>query len=214
MRKYIPLALVILILASTFVSAAQWKFDESKVHFYLYGMATCPHCQRMKKLIPETYGYDKFTYYELIGNDHNGQLLSKIAQMTGITGVPTIGIVYNGTLVAVIEGEFNVSATPDIVRVAFENNGTLLFVGGRTYLLPWNNTEAAKAVGELKEYFLSGEPEPLTTTSPQKSTTTTTHHSTTTASESPGGEGKKEICGPALVVAVALLPLALVRRKR
>jgi glutaredoxin len=186
--KHLVLIIFILLLGSAVASAGEWKFDASKVHFYMYGMATCPHCQRMKKLIPETYGYDKFTYYELVNNDRNDRIFRNISRLTGITGVPAIGITYNGTLVAVIEGEFNVSATPEIVETAFEHNGTLLLVGGKAYLLPWNSSKAMKVVNELTEYFLNEKP-------------------TTTSS------GKKGICGAGFIALAALIPVAVERRR-
>lgn len=182
------------------VSALNWKFDESKVHFYMYGMSTCPHCRRMKQLIPEAYGMDRFTYYELNGNQHNGRVFGNISRLTGITGVPAIGIVYDGQLVAVIEGEYNVSATPEIVRAAVENNGTLLFVGGRTYLLPHNSTESLNVVKKLYYLFVeAGEPAQLTTSSSSESTSST--------------KGKSGICGPAAIVGLAVIPLLLRRRR-
>ncbi len=190
--KYPVLIVFILLLGSVMASAGTWKFDASKVHFYQYGVSTCPHCQRMKKLIPETYGLDKFTYYELNGNQHNDKIFDNISRLTGITGVPAIGITYNGTLVAVIEGEFNVSATPEIVKLAFNHNGTLLFVGGKTYILPWNDTNATKVIDKLKGYFLSGEPEVLTTTT---------------------SSNKNGICGPAAIIGLAIVPLLLRRRR-
>jgi glutaredoxin len=219
--KYFILIVFILLLGSAVASTEAWKFDASKVHFYQYGVSTCPHCQRMKKLIPGTYGYDKFTYYELNGNDHNRALFANISRLTGITGVPAIGITYNGTLVAVIEGEFNVSATPKLVETAFEHNGTILVVGGKAYLLPWNNTNATNVVDELKEYFLNGEPKVLTTTTTEKTSTTANTGKTTpvgTTISPAGGSStsgnKKGICGPGLVALVTLIPLAIMRRRK
>ncbi|WP_167909468.1 CGP-CTERM sorting domain-containing protein [Thermococcus sp. Bubb.Bath] len=218
--KYLVLIVSILLLSSAVASAEAWKFDASKVHFYMYGVATCPHCQRMKKFIPEAYGYNKFTYYELIDNEHNDAIFRNISRLTGITGVPAIGITYNGTLAAVIEGEFNVSATPDIVKTAFKHNGTLLFVGGKTYILPWNNTNATKVINELKEYFLSGEPEVLTTTATEKtSTTTNTGETNPVDTTSPAGSpstsnNRNSICGPGLVVLATLIPVVIIRRRR
>jgi len=190
--RYPVLIVFILLLGSVMASAGTWRFDTSKVHFYMYGMSTCPHCRHMKQVIPATYGPDKFTYYELNGNQHNDRIFENISRLTGITGVPAIGITYNRALVAVIEGEFNVSATPKIVEAAFDHNGTILFVGGRTYILPWNNTNATKVINELKGYFLSGEPEVLTTTT---------------------SNNKNSICGPAAIIGISVIPLLLRRRR-
>ncbi|WP_297489308.1 CGP-CTERM sorting domain-containing protein [Thermococcus sp.] len=192
------------------VSASDWKFDKSSVHFYMYGLATCPHCRHMKELIPAEYGYGSFTYYELLNNKHNDALFRNLSSLTGITGVPAIGIVYNGTLVAVIEGEYNVSATPEIVKAALKNNGTLLFVGGRTYILPHNSTESMKVYRELYYIFVkAGEPTTLTTSTSSSSTPSPSGGS----SSAPSSSKNKGICGPAAVVGLAAVPLLLRRRR-
>ena len=124
------------------------------IHFYMYGMKTCPHCRRMKEEIPRVYGEDSLTYYELVDNPENEKLFRRVYQLTGIQGVPAIAITYNGTLYAVIEGEFNVNATPRIIQQAMANNGTFLVVGGRVYLLPWSSDEARNTVDQLYILFV------------------------------------------------------------
>lgn len=185
-KDYLYPLLVVFLLLLPLAGAVEWEFNPSDVHFYMYGMSTCPHCRHMKEAIPATYGPERFTYYELNGNRHNDAIFQNISRLTGITGVPAIGIMYNGSLVAVIEGEFNVSATPEIVKAAIEHNGTLLFVGGRGYILPHNDSRAINVVEELTKLFLEGQPEGRTTT-----------------------KVGKGICGPALVVAIAIVPLLL-----
>ena len=213
MKRVVGLALLLLLSSVLFpVSASDWKFDPSLVHFYLYGAKTCPHCRHMKEVIPETYGADKFTYYELVGNRHNDEVLNNISRLIGVTGVPVIGITYNGTLVAVIEGEYKVSATPEIVETALKNNGTLLLLASGNYILPHNNTKAREIVEKLQYLFTkAGEPSE-TSTAPKK-----TH---TTASEAPAdgthtttNGNDKRICGPALIIAIAMVPLFPRRRR-
>ena len=127
------------------------------LHFYMYGEKGCPHCGKMKELIPKVYGENSLTYYELLGNKTNVMLFTQIAQLTGISGVPAIAITYNGTLYAVIEGEFNVSATPEIVATAMKNDGMLLFTG-RTYLLPRDDPKAKLVIEALHTLFVEHEP--------------------------------------------------------
>ncbi|NJE10056.1 glutaredoxin [Thermococcus sp. MAR1] len=124
------------------------------IHFYMYGMKTCPHCHRMREEIPKAYGNDSLTYYELVGNEENTKLFQQVYQLTGIQGVPAIAITYNGTIYAIIEGEFNVTATPKIIATAMKNNGTFLVVGGKVYLLPWNKDEAKETLNRLHEIFV------------------------------------------------------------
>ena len=145
------------------VNGTRIYLDE--IHFYMYGLKTCPHCRHMHEWIPQEYGNSSLTYYELLNNGTNDRLFEEISRLTGITGVPAIAITYNGTLMAIIEGEFNVTATPQIIHAAMTNNGTLLFVGGKAYIMPHSDPKAQKALKELYEIFVKHEmPANVTTT--------------------------------------------------
>ena len=143
--------------AQRYVDINGTKIYLNEIHFYMYGLKTCPHCRRMHELIPATYGNDSLTYYELVNNDTNVKFFSMISQLTGITGVPAIAITYRGNISAIIEGEFNVTATPRIIYASLQNNGTLLFVGGKAYILPHNSTKAQLALRELYDLFVKHE---------------------------------------------------------
>ncbi|WP_297520412.1 glutaredoxin [Thermococcus sp.] len=137
------------------VNGTRIYLDE--IHFYMYGLKTCPHCRHMHEWIPQEYGNSSLTYYELLNNETNDRLFEEISRLTGITGVPAIAITYNGTLMAIIEGEFNVTATPQIIHAAMTNNGTLLFVGGKGYIMPHNDPKAQRALKELYDLFVKHE---------------------------------------------------------
>ncbi|WP_456423886.1 glutaredoxin family protein [Thermococcus sp.] len=128
----------------------------NEIHFYMYGMKTCPHCRHMHEWIPQEYGEKALTYYELVDNKTNMILFNQLAQLTGITGVPAIAITYNGTLYAVIEGEFNVTATPEILAAAIKNDGVLLFTG-KTYLLSYRDPKARLVIDALYTIFVKHE---------------------------------------------------------
>jgi len=125
----------------------------NEVHFYMYGMKTCPHCRHMHEWITREYGEDALTYYELVDNETNMMLFEQLAQLLGITGVPAIAITYNGTLYAVIEGEFNVTATPEIIATAIKNDGVLLLTG-KTYLLSYKDPKAKLVINALYTIFV------------------------------------------------------------
>ncbi|NJE48757.1 glutaredoxin [Thermococcus sp. 9N3] len=125
----------------------------NEIHFYMYGMKTCPHCRHMHEWIPQEYGEKALTYYELVDNQTNMMLFNELAQLTGITGVPAIAITYNGTLYAVIEGEFNVTATPQIIATAIKNDGVLLLTG-KTYLLSYKDPKAKLVIDALYTIFV------------------------------------------------------------
>ncbi|AHF80234.1 glutaredoxin [Thermococcus paralvinellae] len=137
-------------------STHEQNIDITKLHFYMFGVSTCPHCGKMKQLLPEIFGKDKFTYYELQGNEHNTQLFSELYNILGVTGVPVIGIFYDNHLVAVIEGEIPDPAknVPWLVNTALKENG-VLFIADKTYLFPSNQTETIK---KLENIFMNGEP--------------------------------------------------------
>ncbi|GAB6102112.1 hypothetical protein JCM16138_13350 [Thermococcus atlanticus] len=199
--------LLALLFALSFVSyaVAETQIDTSKIHFYMYGASSCPHCRRMKAEIPEVFGKDSLTYYELVGNEENSKLFNELYQLTGISGVPAIGIAYKGKLYAVIEGEFNVSATPLIIQDAQKNGGLILVVGGKAYLIK-NQTHIQKLQTlfiEHKSVFESpGTNTNSNSSAPQSSTAT----GSTTSS---GGK----TCGPALILLLAPLPLLLRKRR-
>ncbi len=202
--------------------------DPHKIHFYMYGMKTCPHCHRMREEIPKVYGNDSLTYYELVDNEENQKLFREQYQYTGIDGVPAIAITYNGTLYAVLEGEFNVSAVPQLIEEAMKSNGVLLF-NGKWYIFPRNDTKAMEAINALYTIFVEHKmpesPTTTSTTSTQTHTSTTSPHTSPTITTTPmpttstshtgttSGQQNGKICGPALVVLLTALPLLWKRRR-
>lgn len=194
--KKLYIVLAFLVISSVLGHAvAESGIDPNKVHFYMYGAATCPHCKRMKEEIPKAFGDGSLTYYELVNNNENSALFSEIYQLTGISGVPAIGIAYDGKLYAIIEGEFNVSATPEIIREAQEKNGMFLVVGGKVYLVPRNETEGSQTIAKLETIFIEHR-------SALETVDTTTPSPTTSSNSSNIGT-----CGPAFIGVFALLPL-------
>lgn len=164
------------------------EFEPSKVHFYMYGAYWCPHCRNVKEGIKANFGEEALTYYEIEGVDHNKNRFAELYQLTGISGIPATAIFYDGDLYAVIEGEFDVSKTGEIITEAKNQGGVVLMVSRKPYILQRSNHE----VGKLKEIFLSGKAEET-----QKEL----------------GDNKSSICGPASV----LLPpigAAYLRKRR
>ncbi|NJE84604.1 CGP-CTERM sorting domain-containing protein [Thermococcus sp. CX2] len=200
--KRIALLLLFLLTVSTLsYAAAETQIDSNKIHFYMYGMATCPHCQNMKKLIPEIYGPESLTYYELVNNEENQKLFGEQYKYTGIMGVPAIGIAYDGKLYAIIEGEFNVSATPKIIEAAMQEGGLILVVGGQAYLIK-NQTVIEELQAIYVEHRLPGAE---STEAPSITASTGTY------GEESGDDGKT--CGPGIVAVLVLLPLLALRRR-
>ncbi len=128
----------------------------SKLHFYMYGEHTCPHCRDMLRWIPMIYGRDSLTFYDLIKNVSNRKMFSDLYRLLGVTGVPIIGVTYNGTLRAVINSEYNASATPSIVRSAIDNNGVLVYLG-KWYILYYNRNSTRVLINALYKIFVDHE---------------------------------------------------------
>jgi len=203
MRK-VGLVFMALILLSTFSYAlAEANIDPDKIHFYMYGAKTCPHCRKMKEEIPKAYGEDSFTYYELINNEENQALFGEQYKYTGIAGVPAIGIAYEGQLVAIVEGEYNVSATPKIIEAALENEGLILVMGGQAYIIK-NESVIQKLQLIYVEHRM---PEVETTSSAQPNGS----ENENVASPSQTSNG---VCGPGIFALLAVLPLMFWRRRR
>ncbi|AFK22710.1 thioredoxin family protein [Pyrococcus sp. ST04] len=134
--------------------------DKSKFHFYIYGLDTCPHCQRMKELLPEYFGEGSLTFYEVRKSEKNFEIYQNFSKMIGVTGVPLIGVFYSGKLYAIIEGEIDPKVIPKIVKTAMEHNSVILILSSGQYILPLNNTKAESAVTNMTKWFLMGQPEP------------------------------------------------------
>jgi len=164
------------------------EFEPSKVHFYMYGAYWCPHCRNVKEGIKANFGEEALTYYEIEGVDHNKNQFAELYQLTGISGIPATAIFYDGEIYAVIEGEFDVSKTGEIITEAKNQGGVVLMVSRKPYILQRSSQEVEK----LKEIFLSGKAE---------------------EAQKEQGDNKSSICGPASV----LLPsvgAAYLRKRR
>ncbi|USS41104.1 thioredoxin family protein [Thermococcus aggregans] len=140
--------------SSSSTTTETFTLDKAKFHFYMYGAATCPHCRKMKEEIPKFFGKDALTYYELQGNEHNMNMFEQLYQILGVTGVPVIGIFYDGKLYAIVNGEFPLEYADDLVEEAKKANG-VLFITDKTYLIPENKTEI---INKLEYIFTNGEP--------------------------------------------------------
>ncbi len=130
-----------------------YRIDPSKLHFYMYGEHTCPHCRAMLTWIPKIYGNGSITFYDLVGNSYNRNLFMELYRLIGVTGVPVIGITYNGTMWAIINSEYNASATPSIVRTAINNDGVLIFTG-RWYILYYSDNSSRVLINALYRIFV------------------------------------------------------------
>ncbi|NJE01158.1 CGP-CTERM sorting domain-containing protein [Thermococcus sp. JdF3] len=197
MRKLVLIIIGMLLISTVSYAVAEGQVNPDKLDFYMYGAKTCPHCRKMKEEIPRVYGNDSLTYYELVDNTENQALFGEQYRYTGISGVPAIGIAYEGELKAIVEGEFNVSAAPKIVEAAIENDGLILVMGGKAYIIK-NET----IIQKLQVIYVEHR-------NPDETVTTTTTPMNTTTGSSDNG-----ICGPGILVALAVIPLVLRKRRR
>lgn len=217
LKKKGLLVALFFVLSIVSYAVAESQIDTGKIHFYMYGMKTCPHCRRMKEEIPKVFGKDSLTYYELVGNEENNKLFGELYQLTGIRGVPAIGITYNGTLYAVIEGEFNVSAAPLIIKDAQKNGGLILVVGGKAYLIKNQTHIRMLETIFIKHQSVFGQSTSSTSSHHTSATSTSISASsssiTSSSATSSTTQSKKKVCGPALLLLLTSLPL-IFRKKR
>ncbi|AEC52676.1 hypothetical protein PNA2_1761 [Pyrococcus sp. NA2] len=165
MRKAFTVILLILLTSSlgclssntpTQTKTESWLegLEKEKFHFYMFGVNTCPHCQKMKRLLPEYYGNGSLTFYELRENKKAYEFYLNFATTLKITGVPLIGIFYDNKLYAIVEGEIDPKVIPRIVKEAMKDNGVILIISSGQFIIPGNET---KIIGNLTSWFKLGE---------------------------------------------------------
>ncbi|BAA30230.1 thioredoxin fold domain-containing protein [Pyrococcus horikoshii] len=158
--------LLILVLAASFLgcissqtqtqtSQEKWLegLKKSEFHFYIFGLNTCPHCQRMKKLLPEYFGNSSLTFYEIREDKKAYNTYMKFVKTLGITGVPLIGIFYKDNLYAVVEGEIDPKVIPQLVKEAMKNNGVILIISQGQFLVPKNESKGLELIGNMTTWF-------------------------------------------------------------
>lgn len=83
-----------------------------EVRFYIFGVSTCPHCQSLKSKIIRFYGRSSLVFYDLAeeeGVKKYGDAFDVLHNYTKTYGVPQTGIFVDGSLKAVIVGDFGTS---------------------------------------------------------------------------------------------------------
>lgn len=89
--------------------AEQQNTTENNIHFYIFGVSTCPHCQNLKSKIIEFYGSKSLTFYNLVTEEESkkyGNAFETLTKYTFSSGVPQVGIFENGHLKVIILGDF------------------------------------------------------------------------------------------------------------
>lgn len=90
-------------------NTGQQNTTESDIHFYIFGISTCPHCQNLKSKIIKFFGSKSLTFYDLAteeGFKKYGDAFKILINYTFSPGVPQVGIFENGNLRAIILGDF------------------------------------------------------------------------------------------------------------
>lgn len=159
MKKILMLAfaLILLISLSEHVRA-------NDVHFYLYGSCRCPHCAAMERMIPEEFGEESLTVYEVDPNcdNYKEENLERFLEISNILGtgggVPLIGVTIDGELKLVIYGE----VSKDVLHALLNSTAPkkLLFFNGQLY-----ETTDEEIIKNLQNLFV-GEKAPTTSTKP------------------------------------------------
>jgi len=126
MRKYIVaiyLALVFMSIIISFTHAQTLSnSDSDNYYFYIYGTHDCPHCNAMEKFLVENFGREKVFFCDVEANTTCRNKFIELINM-GLSGnVPTIFIVYDYNISAVIIGEYE--KLEDINNLLKPNNSS------------------------------------------------------------------------------------------
>lgn len=81
--------------------------EESPVfYFYIYGSYGCPHCRSMKDFLVENYGEQHVYFCSIDSEGENRTRFIELVEKGFINAIPTVFIIYNYTVSAVIIGEY------------------------------------------------------------------------------------------------------------
>ncbi len=80
--------------------------DNVIYYFYIYGSPYCPHCHAMYEYLNKTYGSEHVYFCDVVNNDACAKLFNDFVEIKMTQWVPTIFVVYNDTVSAVIIGEY------------------------------------------------------------------------------------------------------------
>jgi len=99
-------------------------------YFYLYGHHACPHCLAMKNFIIENYCSNHFYFCDVRRDASCYELFMDFGNFT--QGVPTIFVVYNNTVTAVLIGEYTNKTFLD--QLLYYNNRSIIPVFSAGYM--------------------------------------------------------------------------------
>lgn len=103
-------------------------------YFYVYGLHTCLHCRAMIKFLNETYGSEHLYFCDLNTNTTCYQKFIKLTN-AGLPGyVPTVFIVYNCTVTAVLIGEYEDKSFINQFMKTNMNKTIPIYVVGQGYM--------------------------------------------------------------------------------
>ena len=126
--------LLVLVLLAQIASATALQ-EGHQIHFYIYGAPTCPHCNRLKEILIQTYGEEAVVYND-VSIRENGEKLIALYKLVypevELPAVPLTIVVVDGSPAASAVGgaepefwEFLIEKHLELgkfLRVDFEGN--------------------------------------------------------------------------------------------
>ncbi len=137
MRALLLIALIMVAAATAMIPVlhASGGGGGGSYFFYMYGSSACPHCQRLHDFFEQHYrGHYSYCDMEYSGECSTvwRQAVTALGLHYDEMGVPTVFVVVNGTLSAVVVGEVTSTEFWDTLSHSRPVNGSLvpLYLGG------------------------------------------------------------------------------------
>ncbi|RLG81804.1 MAG: hypothetical protein DRO13_00160 [Thermoprotei archaeon] len=149
----------LLLLASLFLGFTAWLIvsatDSNTSYFYMFGADACPHCRAMKEFLIESFGEQRFFACEIYKDHTCSEKYSELVRL-GVPGyIPAIFVVYNGTVSALVIGEYeNASFFEQLMKTNSENRIPIYLVSPSGTTLAGYIELGNKTHREFIEYYL------------------------------------------------------------
>ena len=145
------LALVVVMVGAAVLASRGWGGGEgggSSIYFVIYGQDWCPHCQAEIAFLNSTYGPSYFEFRDLDNPKWRANFLDAITLLQAKNipvqpAFPLTGILVDGRLVAIVQGEISDKAYLDEILRNVDEGRILVVIGAQGYSIPQDQRLAA-----------------------------------------------------------------------
>lgn len=113
----------------------------SSIYFVIYGQDWCPHCQAEIAFLNSTYGPSHFEFRDLDDPKWRANFMDAITLLQAKNipvqpAFPLTGILVDGRLVAIVQGEISDEAYLDAILKNVDEGKILVVLGANGYSIP------------------------------------------------------------------------------